>query len=109
MRTSNLEPTPPWVTLRRLVFASLVALTVLFLSWESWTMLRINGLNPIKTAIFVLFVVLLIPIALFFWTAAIGLLVQLRGGDALDVSRTLNGPSPKPPQSAHGRRHADLQ
>ena len=96
MCTSDLEPTPRWVTLRRLVFASLVALTVMLLSWESSVMLRINGLNPVKTAIFILFVVLVVPIALFFWTAAIGLVVQLRGGDALDVSRTLDGPSPHP-------------
>jgi membrane glycosyltransferase len=96
MRNSPLEPTPPRVTLRRLVFAILVALTVALLSWESWVMLLINGLNPVKTAIFILFVVLVIPIALFFWTAAIGFLVQLRGGDVLDVSRTLDGLSSQP-------------
>ena len=55
-------------------------------------MLRINGLNPFKTAILVLLVALVVPIALFFWTAAIGLVVQLCGGDALDVSRTLDEP-----------------
>ena len=77
--------------LRRIVFAILVALTVWLLSWESWSMLRINGLNTLKLAIFVLFVVLLIPIALSFWTAAIGLIIQLRGGDDLDLSRTLDG------------------
>ena len=96
MRDLSLEPTPSWVTLRRLAFAFLVVLTVALLSWESWVMLRINGLNPVKTVIFILFVVLVVPIALFFWTAAIGLVVQLRGGDALDVSRTLDGPSPQP-------------
>ena len=96
MSNQHPELTPLRVTLRRLVFAALVALTFLFLSWESWAMLRINGLTPLKTAIFVLFVVLLVPIALSFWTAAIGLVVQLRGGDSLDVSRTLDGPSSQP-------------
>ena len=84
--------------LRRIVFAILVALTVWLLSWESWSMLRINGLNTLKLAIFVLFVVLLIPIALSFWTAAIGLIIQLRGGDDLDLSRTLDGQLPRPPE-----------
>lgn len=98
MRHPHTEPTLLLVTLRRLVFAALVAGTVLILSWEGWAMLRINGLNPIKTAIFGLFVLLLVPIALFFWTAAIGLVVQLCGGDALDLSRTLDGPSPPPRQ-----------
>jgi len=85
-----------WVTLRRLVFVCLVVFTAALLIWESWTMLRINGLTPIKAAIFSLFVVLVVPIALFFWTAAIGLVGQLGGGDALDLSRTLDGPSPQP-------------
>jgi membrane glycosyltransferase len=96
MRTSWLEPTPKRVNFRRLIFACLVVFTAAFLVWESWTMLRVNGLNPIKTAIFALFVVLVVPIALFFWTAAIGLVGQLRGGDALDLSRTLDWPSPQP-------------
>ena len=95
MRSSHLEPNPLWVALRRLLFASVVILTVFLLSWESWNMLRINGVTPLKTAIFVLFVVLLIPIALFFWTAFVGLVIQLAGGDALDLSRDVSAtPSP---------------
>src|ERR1041385_2348926 len=78
-----------WLNARRALFLSLTALTVLLISWRTFAMLQINGLDPLKTAGFVLFVVLLIPITLSFWTAAIGFVVQSSGGDPLEVTRDL--------------------
>src|SRR5258705_14011456 len=91
MKTLSLEPSRSWMTARRLVFLLAVGLTVLLISGRTFAMLQINGLNPLKTVGFVLFVVLLVPIALSFWTAAIGFLVQWRGGDSLDLTRALAG------------------
>lgn len=48
-------------------------------------MLRTNGLNPLKITIFSLFVVLLIPIALSFWTTVIGFCVLWKGEALLPV------------------------
>jgi membrane glycosyltransferase len=56
-------------------------------------MLETNGPNPLKTAIFILFLVLLIPITLSFWTAAIGFAMSWRGGDPLELTRTLAEPA----------------
>src|ERR1043166_3014898 len=78
-----------WLAARRALFLSLTALTVMLISWRTFAMLQINGLDPLKTAGFLLFVVLLIPIALSFWTAAIGFVVQSSGGDPLGVTRDL--------------------
>jgi membrane glycosyltransferase len=89
MKTLRLEPTGFWLTMRRSVFAFLVAATALLIAWESFRMLKINGLSALKIASFVVFVILLLPIVLSFWTAMIGFVVQWRGGDTLDLSRSL--------------------
>jgi membrane glycosyltransferase len=91
MKTLRLEPGRYWLMLRRLSFASLVGLTTLLIAWNAFSMLRVNGLDPLKVASFILFVVLLLPIALSFWTAIIGFVIQWRGGDSLDLTRTLEG------------------
>src|SRR6185369_11964991 len=91
MKTLRLEPGRYWLMLRRLSFASLVGLTTLLIAWNAFSMLRVNGLDPLKVASFILFVVLLVPIALSFWTAIIGFVNQWRGGDSLDLTRTLEG------------------
>ncbi|HVM50697.1 MAG TPA: glucans biosynthesis glucosyltransferase MdoH [Candidatus Acidoferrum sp.] len=78
-------------TLRQLLCSGLVALTVLLISWQAFEMLRVNGLNALKLGIFALFVVLLIPIALSFWTAAIGFVLQLAGRPALGFHRAAEG------------------
>jgi membrane glycosyltransferase len=75
--------------LRRLSFGGLVLLTGLVIGWNAFSMLRINGVDALKAVSFVLFVLLLLPIALSFWTAAIGFVVQWRGGDSLDLTRAL--------------------
>lgn len=89
MKSPRLEPNAYWLLLRRAIFAMLVISTVLLIAWRAWAMLRINGLDTLKVASFVLFVILLLPIALSFWTAVIGFVVQCRGGDTLDLARTL--------------------
>ena len=90
VKTLGLEPSQFWLMLRRLGFASLVLITALVIGWHAFSMIRVNGLDALKIASFVLFMILLLPIALSFWTAAIGFVVQWRGGDSLDLSRTLD-------------------
>jgi membrane glycosyltransferase len=90
MKTLRLEPTHTWLMLRRWGFSALVTITALLISYNAFLMLRVNGLDPLKIASLLLFVILLLPIALSFWTAVIGFIVQWRGGDALDLTRTLD-------------------
>ena len=54
-------------------------------------------------AIFILFLVLLAPIALSFWTAAIGFAVRWCGGDSLELTRTLAESAPAGRQLAPHR------
>lgn len=89
---TRLEPTPRRIFARRLLFAVLICATVLTVSWELLSMLLTNGMNGIKFASFVLFVVLLVPMTIGFWTSVFGFLVRVRGGDPLDVTRSLAEP-----------------
>ena len=89
MADSLLNLSPGRITLRGLAFGSAVTSTVLVVSWQALEMLRLNGLNALKLAIFLLFLTLLIPIAISFWTAVIGFVIQLRGGDPLALTRSL--------------------
>jgi membrane glycosyltransferase len=57
-------------------------------------MFRVNGFTLLKWAIFALRSVLQVPIALAFWTATIGFLLRVRGGDPLSLTRGLQGESP---------------
>jgi membrane glycosyltransferase len=73
----------------------LVALTVAVIGWRAAVMLQVNGWTPLRAAIFALFLVLVVPIALSFWTAVIGFVVRCRGGDTLDLTRALaEAPAP---------------
>jgi len=90
MRILSLDPRRITVFARRTCFASLVAATVALISERMFDMLAINGLTPLKLVIFILFIILLLPIALSFWTSIIGFTVQCLGGDSLDLSRTLS-------------------
>ena len=90
MKTLRLEPTQVWLMVRRLAFTGLVLVTELAITWYAFRMLRINGLDGLKICSFGLFAILLLPIVLSFWTAVIGFVVQWRGGDSLDLSRTLD-------------------
>ncbi|HEX4122252.1 MAG TPA: glucans biosynthesis glucosyltransferase MdoH [Verrucomicrobiae bacterium] len=75
---SALRPTTWRVPLRGGIFAVLAGGTVTAIAWKMFDMLRINGLNPLKITIFSLFVVLLIPIGLSFWTSVLGFVVLWR-------------------------------
>src|SRR5215467_8701683 len=89
MKLLSLDPRRITVFARRTCFALLVMATTALIAERMYEMLQVNGLTPLKLAIFVLFVILLIPIALSFWTSIIGFNVQCVGGDSLDLSRTL--------------------
>jgi len=89
MKILSLDPRRITVFVRRTCFASLVLATVALISERMFGMLQTNGLTSLKLAIFILFVILLLPIALSFWTSIIGFTVQFLGGDTLDLSRTL--------------------
>jgi len=94
MRELPLQPSQFWLMVRRTGFAALVMLTALVIGWNAFQMLRVNGLDTLKIASFILFFILLLPIALSFWTAVLGFIVQWRGGDSLDLTRTLeNAPT----------------
>jgi membrane glycosyltransferase len=86
-----------WRTILRLLwFGALAACTVLLIAWQAFGMLQVNGLNALKLAIFAIFLVLLVPIVLSFWTAAVGFVIRLRGGDALGFSRARRDGSSQP-------------
>lgn len=74
---------------RRILFFSLVGITILFVAWRAWLLIRANGITLLEWPIFALFVTLFAPIALSFWTAILGFTIKLRGGDELDLSRDL--------------------
>jgi membrane glycosyltransferase len=82
-----LDPGRLSVAARRLFFTSLVAATVAFFSWRILLMLEVNGWNPLKAAIFALFVILLIPLALSTWTAVIGFYLRWRDKDPLSLPK----------------------
>lgn len=90
MKPLPLEPSPFWLALRRSGFTALVTVTALGISWQAFQILRTNGLDTLKLVSFVLFVILLLPITLSFWTALVGFIVQWRGGDTLDLTSTLD-------------------
>lgn len=95
MSVLTLQPSGRLLFLRRLFFTLLVFGTVFWLAWRSLGLLQVNGLTSLKCGIFLLFLLLLLPLALAFWTAVIGFLVQLQGGDALELTRRLDlDPSP---------------
>ena len=98
MGTSSLDPGRLALMGRRLCFALLVGVTVWFLSWRAHALLQLNGWDWLKVLSYVLFVVLLLPLAFAFWTAVLGFVVRCRGGDLLDLSRVLEH-HPKPPPS----------
>src|ERR1051326_5356471 len=102
MATAWLQPTEARTRLRRTVFVLLVALTTAFVAWRAFLMLQLNGINALKLSVFVLFVILLTPLALSFWTAAIGFFVQMRGGDSLDLTRSLEATTLDPPVDESG-------
>jgi membrane glycosyltransferase len=94
MNPLSLNPSRRWIVLRQLFFAALSAGTVLVIGHHMFLMLQTNGLNPLKVTIFILFLLLLVPIAISFWTAAIGFAMCWRDGDSLESTGTLAEPAP---------------
>ncbi|MGH7968015.1 MAG: glucans biosynthesis glucosyltransferase MdoH, partial [Limisphaerales bacterium] len=76
---------------RRVVFAGLILSSIVFLGWRVFSFLNLNGLTIVEAAIFVLFLVLVMPITISFWTAVVGFLMRWRGGDSLEISRAMDG------------------
>ena len=94
MSANFLSPSRGWIALRRFFFAALCAGTLLAIGHWMLSMLQTNGLNPLKTVIFILFLVLLAPIVFSFWTAAIGFAVRAWGGTSLELTSTLEEAAP---------------
>lgn len=80
---------PARILARRILFFTLVAATVLFVSWRAWLLIRANGVTLLEWPIFALFVILFIPLAMSFWTALLGFAIKLRGGDDLSLERDI--------------------
>ncbi|MGO8696532.1 MAG: glucans biosynthesis glucosyltransferase MdoH [Limisphaerales bacterium] len=80
--------------LGQMCFASLAVGTVAIIGRRMFALAETNGLNSLKIAVFVLFLVLMLPITLSFWTAAIGFAVRLAGGGSLKLRRALAEPAP---------------
>jgi membrane glycosyltransferase len=94
MNALFLNPARRWIVLRQVSFAAVCFGTLLMIGHWMLSMLQTNGLNPLKTVIFILFLVLLAPIVFSFWTAAIGFVVRAWGGDSLELTHTLAEPAP---------------
>lgn len=82
---------------RRLLVGVLVLGTILFLSWRVLDFLRLNGLTPVEAGILAFFLILVIPLAISFWTAILGFVLCCVGGDSLELTRTLEDGSPDGP------------
>jgi membrane glycosyltransferase len=93
MNAIPLNPPRRWIVLRQVFFTALSAGTMLVIGRGMFAMLQTNGLNPLKWAIFILFLVLSAPIVLSFWTAALGFIVRWCGGDSLELTRALAEPA----------------
>ncbi len=77
-----------WGRVRRWLFFALVAGTTLAGAAMMWTILRSNGVSLLELFIFTLFVPTFAWIAIAFWTAAAGFLLQLFRRDPLSLART---------------------
>jgi membrane glycosyltransferase len=82
-----------WIVLRQIIFAAICAVTVLVIGRRMFLMMQTNGLNALKGTIFVLFLTLLGPIVISFWTSAFGFVMRWRGDDLLELTRALDAPA----------------
>jgi membrane glycosyltransferase len=64
---------------RRVLYCALVAATTTAMSLRLWSILRIDGMSGLKTALLVLFAVLTAWVTLSFWLAAFGAYARWRG------------------------------
>ena len=110
MSALSLNPDPKWILLRQLAFVTLCAGTLCVICQRMYIMLQTNGFNALKAAMFILFLVLLSPIVLSFWTAALGFLVRWRGGDSLGLTgAATEGCAAGARLALHGGGGSDLQ
>ncbi len=80
---------------RRVLFFSLTLLTAAAATAMMWDILQANGLNKLDWAGLTLFFVLFVWISSSFWSAVVGFVVRLRGGDpAMLDAGPAEGPLP---------------
>ena len=87
MKVGCVSPRRAQIQCRRLVLGILTALTTATASYGMLRLLLVNGFQPLEWFILPLFVILVLPIGLSFWTAVFGFAIQLLGKDELSVSR----------------------
>jgi len=79
---------------RRVVLTALVFAQTVFATDFMAAVLPYHGTQPLEIAILVLFAILFCWVSLGFWTAMMGFVVQLFGGDGYVISRTAAGDAP---------------
>lgn len=89
MKLSVMDVSRARIITRRILFFSLVAVTLAFVSWRVWLFIARNGVSPLEWPIFALFIALLAPMSLSFWTAILGFVIKLRDCDELDLSKDI--------------------
>jgi membrane glycosyltransferase len=86
-----------WVgVFRRMVLGLLIAGQTALATYSMTAVLPYHGAQPLETAMLLLFAVLFAWISSGFWTAFMGFLVLLRGGDRYAITHTAPGPSSLP-------------
>lgn len=83
----------PW---RRIIFFSLVGMTMLFALGLLTSVYQREGLNPLEMGLLLLYAILMLWICLSFWTAMLGFIIQWRQADRFAVHTTA-GKAPLPP------------
>jgi len=75
-------------TVRRSLLLALVLIQTVLATWSMTAVLPYHGSQPLEIALLALFVLLFAWISAGFWTAVMGFLVLLFGGDRYAISRT---------------------
>jgi membrane glycosyltransferase len=83
MNEPSLNPARQWMAARQFFLAALSLGMMYVIGRRMYFILQTNGLNFLKIAIFILFLVLMAPIVFSLWTAALGFVVRWFGGDSL--------------------------
>lgn len=84
---TQLAAGPRRILFRRLGLAILTLVTAGIASYGALLVLQANGFHPLERLALPLFVILVFPITLGFWTAVFGFFVQISGGDELSLTR----------------------
>lgn len=86
MKAGCVSPGRSQIHCRRFALGILTASTTAIASYAMLRLLLVNGFYPLEWLILPLFVVLVFPISLSFWTTVFGFIIQLFGRDELSVS-----------------------